>query len=335
MATNIRDVARLAGVSAGTVSRVVHNQGYISRITKKRVQDAIHKLDYHPNAVASRLALGKTHIIGLLAPNLQELYYIEITDAIITAAKHAGYSVLVSTTQGDSSHLPEFLRHGNMDGLLVITPYYVEDVLAGYLKRDLPCVMINYAAESQTFSSVYCDQFRVGYLATQYLIELGHRRIGFCTSDTSSPSPMKRLQGCLQALSDARLPIYGADIRDMSQKQQKDPVAEIRAWIQDGDLPTALFVFSDDIALYVMEALKDAGRKIPQDISVIGCGNLLFSKRTIPPLTTVDQHTSLMGNTSVEMLLQLIGADALPPQAHVIEPRIILRESCRAVSPQS
>ncbi|GAK50402.1 transcriptional regulator, LacI family [Candidatus Moduliflexus flocculans] len=333
MAANIRDVARLAGVSAGTVSRVIHNQGYISRVTKKRVQEAIHKLDYYPNAVASRLALGKTHIIGLLAPNFQELYYIEITDAIIAAARKAGYSVLVNTTQGDSSHLPEFLRNGNMDGLLVITPYYVEDVLAGYLKRDLPCVMLNYAAESQVFSSVYCDQFRVGYLATQHLIDLGHRRIGFCTSDTSSPSPMKRLQGCLQALTDAKLAVNGSDIRDMSQKQQKDPVAEIRAWIREGDLPTAMFVFSDDIALYVMDALKDAGKRIPQDVSVIGCGNLLFSKRTIPPLTTVDQHTYEMGNKSMEILLHAIEAETpTPPKIHVIEPRVILRESCRAAS---
>jgi len=334
MAANIRDVARLAGVSAGTVSRVIHNQGYISRITKKRVQEAIHKLDYYPNAVASRLALGKTHIIGLLAPNFQELYYIEITDAIIAAAKHSGYSVLVSTTQGDASHLPEFLRNGNMDGLLVITPYYVEDVLAGYLRHDIPCVMINYAAESQVFSSVYCDQFRVGYLATQHLIESGHRRIGFCTSDTSSPSPMKRLQGCLQALTDAKLTVNGSDIRDMSQKQQKNPVVEIRAWIQDGDLPTALFVFSDDIALYVMEALKDAGKRIPQDISVIGCGNLVFSKRTIPPLTTVDQHTYDMGTVGMAMLVELIQAEAPTlPRTHIIEPRVILRESCRVVSP--
>ncbi len=332
MAANIRDVARLADVSAGTVSRVIHNQGYISRTTKKRVQEAIQKLDYSPNAVAARLALGKTRIIGLLTPNLQESYYVELTDAIIAAARHAGYSVLVNTTQGETSHLPEFLRHGNMDGLLVITPYYVEDVLAGYLKRDLPCVMINYAADSQVFSSVYCDQFRVGYLATQYLIESGHTRIGFCTSDTSSPSPMKRLQGCLQALSDAKLPVNCSDIRDMSQKQQKNPVAEIRAWIGEGDLPTAFFVFSDDIALYVMDALKDAGYKIPQDISVLGCGNLLFSKRTIPPLTTVDQHTYQMGSASVETLLQIIAAD-MPMQAvaHVIEPRIILRESCRII----
>ena len=197
-------------------------------------------------------------------------------------------------------------------------------------RQEFPCVMINYVPEGQRFSAVYCDQFRVGYLATRYLIDLGHTQIGFCTSDTNSPSPMRRFQGCLQALTDAKLDFKGSHIRDMSQKLRKDPIQEIRTWIHEGDLPEAIFVFSDDIALYVMDALKDAGYKIPQDISVIGCGNMLLSTRTIPPLTTVDQHTYEMGTKSVEFLIQYIKSSKAAKWAvEVIEPRIIIRESCR------
>ena len=130
MASKIRDVAQLAGVSSGTVSRVIHNKGYISRTTRRKVLDAIEKLDYRPHAVASRLGSGKTHIIGLLVPDLQESYYVEITDAIIETAKKSGYSLLITTTHKEKSHLPDFLRGGNMDGLLVITPYYVEEELS-------------------------------------------------------------------------------------------------------------------------------------------------------------------------------------------------------------
>ncbi len=331
MTAKIRDVARLAGVSPGTVSRVVHNRGYISQTTKAKVSEAIQKLDYRPNAIASRLVSGKTSILGLLVPNLQESYYVEITDAIIETTKNIGYSLLVTTTHGNSSHLTDFLCKGNMDGLLVITPHYIEEELSLITRQEIPCVMINYyAAEGQMFPAVYCDQFKVGYFATQYLIDLGHRHIGFCTSDTNSPSPMKRFQGCLQALTTARLDVKGNHIRDMSQKLQKDPIREIRAWIHEGDLPSAIFVFSDDIALYIMDALKDAGYKIPDDISVVGCGNMLLSTRTIPPLTTIDQHTYEMGIKSVEMLMHMMTAPhetACP--VHVIEPQIIIRESCR------
>lgn len=331
MASNIRDVARLAGVSPSTVSRVIHNNGYISRATKKNVLDAIRKLNYRPHAVASRLGSGKTHIIGLLIPDLQESYYVEISDAIIETAKKSGYSLLITTTHKEKSHLPDFLRSGNMDGLIVITPYYVEEELSVMTRQEIPCVLINYAAEAhQKCSFVYCDQFKVGYLATQYLIDLGHTRIGLCTSDTNSPSPMKRFQGCLQALADAKLDVSGNYIRDMSLKQYKDPIKEMRDWILEGDLPSAIFVFSDDIAFYVMDALKDAGYRIPGDISVIGCGNMLLSERTIPPLTTIDQNMYMMGSQGFEMVLRLIHeGDSAAYEAKIIEPRLVIRESCR------
>ena len=333
MGVKIYDVARLAGVSPGTVSRVIHDKGYINRDTKKKVLDAIQKLDYRPNAAAARLVSGKTGIIGLLVPNLQESYYVEITDAILEQAKKEGYHLLLNTTRDGPANLSEFLRDGNMDGLLVITPYYIEEELALIGRQSFPCVMINYAPEGKKFSAVYCDQFAIGYSAIRYLIELGHTRIGLCTSDTSSPSPLKRFQGCLQALSDAKLDMAGTHIRDMSQKLRKDPIREIRDWIREGDLPSAVFVFSDDIALYVMDALKDAGYKIPEDISVLGCGNMLLSIRTIPPLTTIDQHTYEMGARAVELLLRAMQSpEEARPVIETIQPQLIIRKSCRNIS---
>ena len=330
MAITIHDVAQLAGVSPGTVSRVIHNRANVKPDTRRRVLEAIKKLDYYPHAVASRLGSGKTHIIGLLIPDLHESYYVEITDAIIEATKKTNYSLLVTTTQGDKSHLPDFLRSGNVDGLLVITPYYIEEELSIISKQQIPSVFLNYASDGQQFSSIYCDQFQVGYLATQYLIRLGHSRIGFCTADIDSPSPMRRFQGCLQALTDANLDVKGKYIRDMSQKRHKDPIKEMKDWVREGDLPSAIFVFSDDIALYVMEVLKDEGCRIPEDISIIGCGNMRLSERTIPQLTTVDQHNYEIGTESVDMLLRLLRSEDISTcEVNVIEPRLVIRESCR------
>ena len=329
MAAKIRDVARLAGVSPGTVSRVLHNKGYISRDTRKKVSEAIAKLSYHPNTVASRLVSGKTHCIGLLVPNLHEFYYVEITEAIVEEMKTSGYTLLVTTSNGDKSHLNAFLQQGNMDGLLVITPYYLGEELSLIAQQEIPCVLINYAPENHEFSSIYCDQFQVGYSAIRYLIDLGHTTIGFCTSDTHSPSPMKRLQGCLQALSDAKLGVKGSHLRDMSSKLSKNPVAEMQRWIQEDDLPTALFVFSDDLALYVMDALKDAGYRIPQDISVLGCGNMQLAERTIPSLTTVDQHTSELGSQAVAMIMRYLQSGRpLEHEVQKIVPRLVERKSC-------
>ncbi|PID56246.1 hypothetical protein CSB45_11990 [candidate division KSB3 bacterium] len=330
MGAKIYDVARLAGVSPGTVSRAIHQKGYIRQETRKRVMEAVRKLDYQPNASATRLVSGKTHILGLLVPNLLESYYVEITDAVLECAKQKSYHILLTTMRDGSANLPDFLRDGNMDGLLVVTPYYLKEELSLVSRRRFPCVMLNYAPEGTHFSAVYCDQFALGYSAIRYLIELGHTRIGFCTSDTNSPSPLKRLQGCLQALRDAGLEVTSAHVRDMSQKLRKDPVQEIRDWIRSGDLPSAMFVFSDDIALYLMDALKEAGYRIPHDISILGCGNMLLSTRTIPPLTTIDQHTCEMGTRAVELLLRLMEKPrSSPPVVEKIAPRLVIRESCQ------
>jgi LacI family transcriptional regulator len=116
----------------------------------------------------------------------------------------------------------------------------------------------------------------------------------------------------------------------MSQKLHKNPIEEMRDWIREGDLPEAIFVFSDDIALYVMDVLKDAGYRIPEDISIIGCGNMHVSEQTVPPLTTIDQHTYEMGTLSVQMLLKFIDkGNTTELEKNVIEPKLIIRESCR------
>ncbi len=329
MRSTIHDVARLAGVSPGTVSRVIHKKTYVKKETKARVLAAIEKLDYRPNVAASRLVLGKTHVIGLLVHDFQKEYYVEVSEAIIEAAKEQGYAVLITTMKGDKSHLLDFLRSGNMDGLLVITPYYIEEEFSMIAKQETPCVFINYESDRQLFSSIYCDQFKIGYLATKYLIDLGHTEIGFCTNNINSPSPTRRFQGCLQAMVAANLDVKTKYVRAIPQNT---PVKATREWLRAGDLPSAIFVFSDDIALYVMDVIKDAGYKIPEDISVIGCGNMLVSKWTIPPLTTVDQYTRQIGSQSVDMLLKLMGENERSKrEVKIIEPRVVVRESCRNV----
>ena len=327
MPCTIHDVARMAGVSPGTVSRVLHNKPYVKQTTQQRVLEAIEKLDYRPHAAASRLGSGKTYVIGLLVPDLQKEYYVEVSEAIIEAAKKQGYAILVTTMKGDKSHLVDFLRSGNMDGLLVITPFYIEAELSIITKQETPCVFINYESDGQVFSSIYCDQLKIGYLATKYLIELGHTEIGFCTNNINSPAPTKRFQGCLQAMVEANLDVKTKYVHEIPQDT---PVKATREWLRMGDLPSAIFVFSDDIAIYVMDVIKDAGYKIPEDISVIGCGNMLVSKWTIPPLTTVDQYTHRIGTQSVDMLLKLMGKhERSTSEIKIIEPRVVVRESCR------
>ncbi len=330
MASTIHDVARLSRVSPGTVSRVIHKRANVKPETRQRVLEAIKKLDYRPHAAASRLGSGKTHVIGLLVPDLQKEYYVEVSEAIIETAKRQGYAILVTTMKGDKSHLVDFLRSGNMDGLLVITPYYIEEELSLIATQEVPSVFINYESDGQVFSSIYCDQFKIGYLATKYLIDLGHTKIGFCTNNLSSPSPTKRFQGAVQAMVEANLDVKAKYVREIPQNT---PVKATREWLRGGDIPSAIFIFSDDIALYVMDVIKDAGYKIPDEISVIGCGNMLVSKWTIPPLTTVEQYTARMGTQSVEMLLNLMTKNMDSRcDVQVIDPRVVVRESCRKVS---
>ena len=329
MASNIRDVARLAGVSPGTVSRVLHKRTHVKEETRTRVLAAIEKLQYRPNIAASRLVSGKTHVIGLLVPDLQKEYYIEIAEAIIDVSKTQGYSILVSTMAKDKSHLSDFLRQGNMDGVLVITPFLIQEEWPIIVQQKIPSVFINYESDGPLHSSICCDQFKIGYLATKHLIELGHKEIGFLTNGIWSPSPAKRFQGCLQAMAEAQLDVKTQYVYEIPQDF---PVRATREWLRDIDAPSAIFVFSDDLAIYIMDAIKDAGYKIPEDISVIGCGNMRMSQWTIPPLTTIDQHTYQIGKQSVEMLLKQIRDPAeLTPETRILEPRFVIRKSCRKI----
>jgi DNA-binding LacI/PurR family transcriptional regulator len=327
MSVTIRDVARLAGVSPGTVSRVIHKGTYVKKETRERVLAAIEKLHYRPNIAASRLVSGKTHVLGLLVPDLQKEYYIEIAEAIIEVSKRQGYSILVSTMARDKSHLPDFLRKGNMDGVLVITPFLIQEEWPIIMQQKIPSVFINYESDGQNYSTIWCDQFKIGYLATKYLIELGHREIGFLTNGIWAPSPAKRFQGCLQAMAEAQLDVKAQYVHEIPQDT---PVEATREWLQNIELPSAIFVFSDDLAIYIMDVIKDAGYKIPDEVSVVGCGNMRVSQWTIPPLTTVDQHTYQIGKQSVEMLLkQICASEASECEIRVLEPRLILRQSCR------
>lgn len=329
MASTIRDVARLAGVSPGTVSRVVHKKTYVKQETRQRVLEAIEKLGYRPHAAASRLGSGKTQIIGLLVPDLQKEYYIEIAEAIIETSQKQGYAILVSTMLEEKSHLPDFLRSGNMDGVLVITPFLIEEELSIIMQQKIPCVFINYESDGQLYSSIWCDQFKIGYLATKHLIHLGHKKIGFLTHGIWAPSPAKRFQGCLQAMSEAQLDVKAHYVCEIPQN---DPINATQKWLSEIEPPGAIFVFSDDIAIYVIDVLKAAGYRIPDDISVISCGNMRVSQWTIPPLTTVDQHTYQIGVQSVEMLLTRIQvAEKSLCEIRMLEPRLIMRESCRKV----
>ena len=329
MASNIRDVARLAGVSPGTVSRVIHNKAYVKEDTRARVLAAIEKLHYRPNIAASRLVSGKTHVIGLLVPDLQKEYYIEIAEAIIDVSKPQGYSILVSTMVEDKSHLSDFLRKGNMDGVLVITPFLIQEEWPIIAQQKIPSVFINYESDGQLHSSICCDQFNIGYLATKHLIELGHKEIGFLTNGVWAPSPAKRFQGCLQAMAEAQLDVKAQYVYEIPQDS---PVDATRTWLRDIEAPSAIFVFSDDLAIYVMDAIKDAGYRIPDDISVIGCGNMRVSQWTIPPLTTIEQHTYQIGRQSVEMLLkQIRNLTDSTPETRILEPRFVIRKSCRKI----
>lgn len=216
-----------------------------------------------------------------------------------------------------------------MDGVLVITPFLIQEELSIIMQQHIPSVFINYESDGQLYSAIWCDQFKIGYLATRHLIESGHREIGFLTNGIWAPSPAKRFQGCLQAMSEARLDVKAHYVCEIPQNT---PVRTTQEWLHSIEPPGAIFVFSDDIAIYVMDVIKDAGYKIPDDISVISCGNMRVSQWTIPPLTTVDQHTYQLGVQSVEMLLKQIQApEESFCEVRKMEPRLVIRESCRKV----
>jgi LacI family transcriptional regulator len=305
----MRDVARLARVSVTTVSSIVNARGGISPEVTRRVEDAIATLDYHPNEVARGLKVNRTFTIGIILPDVSNLFFNDILRGVETEARRNGYSVILCDSNEDplqEQALLTVLIRRRVDGILLASTQasLAESRLA---MRRPPIVCFDRDPGGFEGSAVVVDNVRASYEATRHLIELGHQHIATIAGPETTLTGRERLEGFRKALQEAHLPLPEEYIRPggFSMEGAHREALEI---LHLSNPPTAILVCNNRMTLGLMRALRDLGLKCPQDVSVVGFDDFDWSDLFSPRLTTIVQPSYEMGKRATEMLVQVIQA---------------------------
>ncbi|MBN1201991.1 MAG: LacI family DNA-binding transcriptional regulator [Anaerolineae bacterium] len=329
-APTIFDIARKSGVSYSTVSRALSGYEFVKSSTREKVLQAARELEYVPNQQARSLAGGRSNMIGVLVPDLSNSYISEIIHGIDDELAKSDYNIILYTThrhQGKESEYVATMVNSGADGLLLVVPLISSSYLDALHQQDFPYVLLDQMNERKQSLSVIATNRAGAYEATQYLIELGHRHIGFISGLEGLNSATERLAGYKTALSDHGIHldseyIVGGDFRVQGGYLATQKLLSLQK------PPTAIFASNDMSAFGAIEAIRQHGLHIPDDISVLGFDDLSQASLVYPKLTTVHQPLVEMGREAVIMLLECIEYPAQEMRQTILPTKLIIRDSC-------
>ncbi len=329
----IQDVARAAGVSVSTVSRVLNDKDDVAPATYDQVKAVIAELGYASSLAAKSMRSRKTNVIGLVMPDLEEPFPIEVMKGVNRAIVEHDYDLLVYTNgyiRKNSSAAKErqyvsLLSNSITDGVIVVTP------TATTFPTNSPIVAVDPNNEAPDYAAVIATNRNGALDVMDYLIQLGHRRIGFVGGRSELQSSIRREQGYRESLQQANIPIDNQIIcsGDFSMESGYDCAKTL---LTQANPPTAIFAANDREAFGVIKAAHELGLAIPDDLSVVGFDNVPEAAYYLPlGLTTVDQGVRQMGVTATEMLIALIEGKELDEHVKKISTQLIVRGSCRTL----
>jgi LacI family transcriptional regulator len=333
MNVTLADIARELGISKMTVSRAINNDPLVKARTREKILEVSKRLNYQPNHFARGLATNRSFLIGVIVPDLMHSYFAEILHAIGEAARSAGFQVVIGNSE---EHIARELSEAKAlisrtDGL-IIAP--CSTAAKSKLYNELVGQGSNIVFIDRTFDAFDCpmvstDDVAVGMIATEHLVNLGHKRIGHLQG-TSNSASKKRLAGYKKALSKNNIPLDRALIRECGLMESGGYQAT-KALLAEGNVPTAIFAVNDPAAIGAMKALDEAGLKTGRDVAIVGCGNIHYGDMLSVPLTTVSWSRSDMGQSAARLLIALIegeGNEDLRTQKIILPPSLLVRRSC-------
>jgi LacI family transcriptional regulator len=330
----IVDVARESGVSYSTVSRVLNGFEFVKDSTREKVLEAAGRLGYVANLQARSLAGGRSNIIGLVVPALDNGYIVEITRGIDEEIARANYELMLYTThrhRSKESLYVNTIANGLSDGVLLMIPLIQTDYLHALRERNFPYVMIDQTDNDNLSNVVDSTNWQGAYEATDYLIKQGHRKIAHILGLEVLSSARERLDGYKSALNAHQIPYNKAYVVEGDFTHPKG-YTMMQQLLQLDDRPTAVFAANDLSAFGAMQAIRDAGLRIPDDISIIGFDDIPEAAMMSPKLTSVRQPLEQMGREAARLLLEVIdSAEDRPLRRITLVTRLIERESVKKI----
>lgn len=330
----IEDVAALAGVSRQTVSRVLNDKDLVAEETRARVLVAIDELDYRPSATARGLVSQRTYVLGIVAADLSDYTHARIIEGAEAEAREHGYTIFVSGADhspvGEPLHSPMLAQH-RAEGLFVV--YHGADcdsyAIFEHIPRDLPIVTIGYAPSRDNVVTVRIANYEGARRAVEHLVGLGHRRIAHITGPTALYESQERRLGYAEALQEADITPQDSWVTNGDWSSASGYRATLELLGREVGF-TALFVQNDRMAMGALQALREHGLQVPQDVAVVGFDNIPSARYFCPPLTTVHHPFYKIGQTGVQLLLELIDGRPVPPGPTRLRTELVIRHSCGA-----
>lgn len=317
----IRQIAKAAGVSTATVSRVLNNPDAVKPDKRAAVMRIVEQNDYINDGKAQALSVGKTKTIGLVIPTITNSIYASSTQAIQRFAQHAGYSVILVVSDFDREQEEQLIRHlvgRRVDGMILTGGEHDPRVFRTLEKHGIPCVLTWRRAENSAHPSVSFDNYAAGLMAMDKLISLGHRRIGLiCGRTDVNDRAEKRWRAYVDALTAINVTIDPQLVFQRDFEFIEGRTAMVRM-IDNPDPPTAVFAANDIQAIGAIEGCRERGLSVPEDVSIIGFDDLPIAQFSYPKLTTVHVPGAKMGHLAATRLFQQIegetvtGSDILP-----------------------
>ena len=330
--STILDVARLAEVSTATVSRVINMPDSVRENTRKKVLLAMKKCSYKYNALARGFATKRSNTIGLIIPTISNPVFAESTLGIQEYADKKNIKVILGNSYykySQEENLVKVLRESQIDGLIITTTNLKGNVLKNLVDESFPFVLLFSTVKGGPFSAVGIDNFRGGYLATEHLVALEHKRIGMVAGNFSmTDRSYHRWHGYKSCLKDNGIP-YDKELLVQTDYSLLGGEESIKKLLDLPSPPTAVFCSNDYIALGALKGARDMGLTLPKDLSIVGFDDMQTASYMVPALTTVHQPAYEMGQRAAELLLQLIEAPSKPVQ-NMMETNLIVRESTTA-----
>ncbi|WML40866.1 catabolite control protein A [Neobacillus sp. OS1-2] len=332
MNITIYDVAREANVSMATVSRVVNGNPNVKPVTRKKVLEVIERLGYRPNAVARGLASKKTTTVGVIIPDISNIFFAELARGIEDIATMYKYNIILSNSDQNKEkelHLLNTMLGKQVDGIVFMGGNISADHVAEFEKSPVPIVLAGSIEESNQIPSVNIDYEAAVYDSTKEFIEKGHKQIAFVIGPLHEPkNAQKKLKGYQRALVEAGLP-FNEELLFEGDYTYDSGIEAIEKLLEAAERPTAILVGSDEMALGVVHGAEDKGFNVPEDFEIITSDNTRLALMVRPQLTTIVQPLYDMGAVAMRLLTKLMNKEKTEENSVVLPHRIEHRQSTK------
>ncbi|HEX7049207.1 MAG TPA: LacI family DNA-binding transcriptional regulator [Longimicrobiales bacterium] len=330
MAVTIKEVARRAGVSVATVSRVFNNSGPVSEETRRRIHAVAKRLRYTPNSAARSLITSRTSAVGVLLPDLYGEFFSEVIRGIDRTAQAHGYHLLVSGWHNDRAAIETMLRsmRGRVDGLIVMSPHLDARALTTNLPENLPAVLLNCPVEGDAFDALNIDNFGGAYEMVRHLVAHGHRRVALIKGAEANHDAQERQRGYRAALRDG-----GAEWSESLElagdfKESSGYRAALEALALE-PRPTAIFAANDSMAIGALSALRESGLSVPGEMAVAGFDDIPIARYVTPSLSSVHVAIDELGARACDRLIEAVKEkNRHQRRQEQLPTRLVLRDSC-------